>query len=65
MKTYRDKLGEVSKDVLDIEVVEFDKIKVMLDEIEDRIKDIIFFIAEEHDSRTALERLEELAKELY
>ena len=64
MKTYRERINDVSDDSFGVSVVKEEDVCGMLDELESKVADIIEDI-EYYDVKSALEKLKELLKELY
>lgn len=64
MKTYRERINDVSVDSFGIGVAKEEDVNGMIDEIETKVADIVEDI-ERYDVISALEKLKELLKELY
>ena len=65
MKTYRDRISDCNTHIVnDYYVLESD-VNGMLDEIESKVGEIIMDLRHDYDVKSALEKLEQLAKELY
>ena len=65
MKTYRERISDCNTHIVnDYYVLESD-VNGMIDEIETKINDILMDLKHEYDVKSALEKLEQLAKELW
>ena len=65
MKTCRERINDCNTHIVnDYYVLESD-VNGMLDEIESKVGEIIMDLRHDYDVKSALEKLEQLAKELY